>query len=52
MQVFEFMTEYIGENEYTDVSAQAIVQTPAQFSAVVLSVGVLSTAGDSVTGGG
>ena len=52
MQIFEFMTEYIGENEYTDVSAQAIVQTPAQFSAVVLSVGVLSTAGDSVTGGG
>ncbi|ERG97587.1 MAG: hypothetical protein J07HQX50_01614, partial [Haloquadratum sp. J07HQX50] len=52
MQVFEFITEYIGENEYVDVSAQAIIQTPAQFSAVVLSVGILSTAGDSVTGEG
>jgi hypothetical protein len=51
MQVFEFITEYIGDNEYVDVSAQAIVQTPAQFSAVVVSVGILSTAGDSATGG-
>ncbi|ERG93752.1 DUF6498-containing protein [Haloquadratum walsbyi] len=51
MQVFEFITEYIGDNEYVDVSAQAIIQTPAQFSAVVLSVGILSTAGDSATGG-
>ena len=44
-QVEEFVVEYIGTDEYRDVSAQALIQTPAQLTLVILFVGFLTLGG-------
>jgi hypothetical protein len=49
-QVAAFVREFIHQQEYTTVSAQEIVQAPAQFSILVLSVGVLAAASDESVG--
>ncbi|WP_236639878.1 DUF6498-containing protein [Salinigranum halophilum] len=48
-QVVDFVFEYIGTEEYTEVSAQEIVRTPAQLTVMLLSLGLFA-AGDR-TGG-
>jgi hypothetical protein len=49
-QIVEFVTEYIGTEEYTEVSAQEIMRTPAQLTVLVLSLGVFAADGGR-TGG-
>ena len=41
-QAADFAFEYVGEREYETVSAQQIVRTPAQLSALVLSLGLFT----------
>ncbi|SEA06449.1 hypothetical protein SAMN04488065_1654 [Haloplanus vescus] len=41
-QVRDFVTEYVGDEEYATVSAQELLQTPIQLGVVVLSVGLLA----------
>jgi hypothetical protein len=44
-QVEEFVVEYIGTDEYRDVSAQELIRTPAQLTLVLLFVGFLTLGG-------
>lgn len=44
-QIVEFVTEYIGTEEYTEVSAQEIMRTPAQLTVMLLSLGVFAAGG-------
>ena len=45
----DFITEYVGDEEYATASAQELLRTPTQLGVVVLSVGLLAT--DSREGG-
>jgi hypothetical protein len=49
-QVADFFFEYISTEQYTEVSAQEIMRTPAQLTVLVLSLGVFA-AGGGRTGG-
>jgi hypothetical protein len=44
-QVVDFVFEYIGTEEYAEVSAQEIVRTPAQLTVLVLSLGLFAAGG-------
>ncbi|WP_380676489.1 DUF6498-containing protein [Salinigranum sp. GCM10025319] len=49
-QVTDFVFEYIGTEEYTEVSAQEIMRTPAQLTVVLLSLGVFAAGGGQAGG--
>ncbi|WP_435183449.1 DUF6498-containing protein [Halobellus sp. EA9] len=51
-QASDFAFEYIGGDEYAEVSAQEIVRTPTQLSLVVFSVGLLAGTGADGRAGG
>ncbi|WP_240137540.1 DUF6498-containing protein [Salinigranum salinum] len=44
-QVVDFVFEYIATEEYTEVSAQEIMRTPAQLTVILLSVGLFAAGG-------
>jgi hypothetical protein len=49
-QTLDFVVEYVGAEEYTEVSAEELVRTPAQLTVVLLSLALFATGGGR-TGG-
>ena len=49
-QAVDFVSEYIGTEEYTDVSAQEIMRTPAQLTVILLPLGLFATGGGRAGG--
>jgi hypothetical protein len=49
-QMVDFVFEYIATEEYTEVSAQEIMRTPAQLTVLVLSLGVFAAGGGQAGG--
>jgi len=49
-QAVDFVFEYIGTEEYTDVSAREIMRTPAQLTVIILSLGLFATGGGRAGG--
>jgi hypothetical protein len=49
-QAADFVFEYIGIEEYTDVSAREIMRTPAQLTVILLSLGLFATGGGRAGG--
>jgi hypothetical protein len=45
-QFHEFLSDYLAGQEYADVSAQEILREPLQLALVLLTVGLLASAGD------
>jgi hypothetical protein len=45
-QLYEFLSDYLAGQEYADVSAQEILREPLQLGLVLLTVGLLASAGD------
>jgi hypothetical protein len=46
----EFFRDYLGQQEYTDVSAREILRTPAQLTLIVMLLAMLGAAGGQETG--
>ncbi len=49
-QTLDFVVEYIGAEEYAEVSAEELVRTPAQLTVVLLSLAVFATGGGRAGG--
>jgi len=49
-QLHEFLSDYLAGQEYADVSAQEILREPLQLGLVLLTVGLLASAGDQSGG--